>query len=310
MRIARIKPHHEATWHHCYSRAVGTCRDRPFDKADKAYFVRLMHRVSRLYCIRIAAYQIMDNHFHLLVKTPEQAPALAEVSHRYNQFFSDYPPTNPGSPTCLIWQERMGDISWFMRHLLQLYTMWYNRTRRVRRRGPLWAGRFKNTVLEDGEAVWQCYKYIEFNPIRAGKVRRTADYRFGSFGVWAHTGKHPFACDFAATLLPALRSRFGLDTESAVRCHLGRIFIKHEAIFPPKPPSRFELTVQDRVRYWTDGLIIGSLAYLKTIAGHIRESSFPERHIVPAEASLAGTTQSAMSHKAVYAYRKLRDIPA
>ena len=34
------------------------------------------------------------------------------------------------------------------------------RTRPCRRRGSLWASRFKNVVLESGLAVWDCWKYI------------------------------------------------------------------------------------------------------------------------------------------------------
>ena len=48
-------------------------------------------------------------------------------------------------------------------HFQHLCTAWYNRTRPERRRGPLWAGRFKNTVLESGLAVWACWAYVERN---------------------------------------------------------------------------------------------------------------------------------------------------
>jgi hypothetical protein len=34
-----------------------------------------------------------------------------------------------------------------MRHLQHLFTAWYNRTRPLRRRGSLWADRFKHTIL-------------------------------------------------------------------------------------------------------------------------------------------------------------------
>ena len=62
----------------------------------------------------------------------------------------------PGTEVCRIWQERLRDVSWFQRLVQQRFTTWYNRTRPARRRGPLWADRFKNTLLETGEALWRC----------------------------------------------------------------------------------------------------------------------------------------------------------
>jgi hypothetical protein len=53
----------------------------------------------------------------------------------------------------------------FIRELQQPFTRWFNRTRPVRRHGSLWGGRFKNTILENGLAVWDCWKYIEMNPV-------------------------------------------------------------------------------------------------------------------------------------------------
>ena len=52
-------------------------------------------------------------------------------------------------------------VSEFMRELEQPFTRWFNRTRPRRRKGHLWAERFKNTILENGLAVWDCWKYID-----------------------------------------------------------------------------------------------------------------------------------------------------
>ena len=70
MRHARLKPASQDTWHHCYNRAVGTREDRPLDDAEKEQFVRILHRVSTLYAVRVAAYQVMSNHYHLLLQAP------------------------------------------------------------------------------------------------------------------------------------------------------------------------------------------------------------------------------------------------
>ena len=109
-----------------------------------------------------------------------------------------------------------------MRHLQHLYSAWYNRSRPIRRRGPLWAGRFKNTVLEDGAALWACWTYIERNPVRAGMVEDAADYRFCSYGRWRQSGRHPFAAALEAHLIPSLpaRPQKTLEPTSQTAVHL------------------------------------------------------------------------------------------
>jgi REP element-mobilizing transposase RayT len=147
MRHARLKPEYRDTWHHCYNRTVGTSDDRPFGEAEKEQFVRILRRVARFYTVRIVAYQVMSNHFHILLQSPEEQPSEEETIRRFKAFHRGKRILMPGSKLCGEWQGRLRDVSWCMRHLQHLFTAWFNRSRPVRRRGPLWAGRFKNTVL-------------------------------------------------------------------------------------------------------------------------------------------------------------------
>ena len=134
MRHARLKPASQDTWHHCYNRAVGTREDRPLDDAEKEQFVRILHRVSTLYAVRVAAYQVMSNHYHLLLQAPAEPPSEAEAIERYTAFHQGRRTLRPGSRACRAWQARMRDVSWCMRHLQHLYSIWYNQSRPIRRR--------------------------------------------------------------------------------------------------------------------------------------------------------------------------------
>jgi REP element-mobilizing transposase RayT len=203
MRQLRLKPDYQDSWHHVYNRIAGLPNEFPFGKVEKAMFIRILMRLSRLYTIRILAFQVMSNHFHLLIQTPKDIPSPEETCKRYAEFHHHLRVLYPNSPRCAQWQERLRDISWFMRHLQHLFTIWYNRTRPAQRRVSIWAGRFKNTLLEDGIAVWRCWKYIELNPLRAGKVKDPADYRFCSLGQWVQKGAHPFPETLTACVLPA-----------------------------------------------------------------------------------------------------------
>jgi len=75
---------------------------------------------------------------------------------------------------------RMHDLSDFMKTLLQRFTRWFNRTHN--RTGTLWEDRFKSVIVESGTAARTMAAYIDLNPVRAGMVEDPADYRWSSYG--------------------------------------------------------------------------------------------------------------------------------
>ena len=287
MRQPRLKPDYQDTWHHAYNRIAGCPGDFPFGPIEKERFVRILHKLSRLYAVRVLAYQVMSNHFHLLLYAPADIPSPEETCRRYAEFHDGKRSLDPESKLCILWSRRIRDVSWFMGHLERLFTVWFNRTRSVRRRGALWAGRFKNTILENGLAVWDCWKYIEMNPVRAGMVKHPADYRFCSFGVWVQSGRHPFEKTLETLLLPVLRGLLGVESVAEVRRMLGQEFARHRAEEAHKAPAEVELEIQRagrpmrfstqahrRMRYWVDGLVIGSELFVREVMGRVRGSQY------------------------------------
>ena len=75
---------------------------------------------------------------------------------------------------------RMHDLSEFMKTLLQRFTRWHNT--RMKRRGNLWEETFKSVIVEDGLAARTMAAYIDLNPVRAGMVADPAEYRWSSYG--------------------------------------------------------------------------------------------------------------------------------
>lgn len=193
MRYARIKPDQIDTYMHVYNRTVGSTGEFPFKDAEKEEFVRRIQLVSQLYVIEPISYQVMGNHFHIILHIPAEPPSNKEAAQRYNSYYKGKrEPMEADDPRCAEIALDLRDVSKFMHALQQPYSTWFNRSRAARRRGHLWAGRFKNTILENGLAVWDCWKYIEMNPVRANMVANPADYRFCSFGHWSAKGTHPF----------------------------------------------------------------------------------------------------------------------
>ena len=309
MRQPRLRPNWQDTWHHAYNRIVGNSYDRPMDRQDKEKFIRILHRVAKLYTVRVVAYQFMSNHFHLLLLAPTDIPTEAETCKRYEAFHNGKRQITPGSLACKAWQTRLRDVSWFMRHLQHLYTAWYNRTRPVRRRGPLWAGRFKNTILQPGSALWACWTYIEYNPVRAGIVANAADYRFCSYGAWVQSGKHPFAENVKKYLLPALPEKMVRLSLGALNARMRKELAQQSAAETDSTAATaagelqyLSLTATRRVRYWTDGLVIGTALFVRDVMRHVRPVDAVDKHRL-------ARSDCTIPAERVCAWRRLRVIP-
>ncbi len=113
------------------------------DDRDRALFlVCLGETVARLDWI-CHAYCLMDNHYHLLIETPE------------------------------------GHVSRGMRQLNGVFTQRMNR--RHGRVGHLFQGRFKAILVERESYLLELCRYIVLNPIRAGMVTQLERYPWSSY---------------------------------------------------------------------------------------------------------------------------------
>jgi REP element-mobilizing transposase RayT len=279
MRHSRIKPS-EDTFMHVYNRSVGTTSDRPFGRREKEEFRRRLKRLCELYVIEVLSVQVMSNHFHLILHVPGQPPSNEEAAERHKRFYGLKRRMSVSSEKCTKLADKLRDISEFMRELQQPFSRWFNSTRPVRRRGSLWAGRFKSTILETGLAVWKCWLYVEMNPVRAYMVSNPADYRFCTFGEWSGRGRHPFERTLEKYVLPWLGNLLQVDSLQGVYDRMKCEFARLRAVEQRQTEQQIEATVavaaekekfvtrlDRRVRYWVDGLVIGSDLFVRKTAG-------------------------------------------
>ena len=173
------------------------------EDADREHFVKLLEQVHERYRVRLVAYCLMSNHWHGVVQTPE------------------------------------ANISEAMQWLHLCYASWFNARHRMV--GPLFAGRFGSTPIENG--AWACTVslYVHLNPICSstfgrGEARRSAErqgllapstevatrrvaalraYRWSSYRAYAGYQTSPPWLD-VATLLPG-RSGVSRERQSAYR---------------------------------------------------------------------------------------------
>lgn len=315
-RERRIKPADVGTYYHLMNRVAGEEGEYPFGDVEKATFVNLLKEAVNYFTVEILAYQVMGNHWHMVCYAPADVLSPAAVAVRYNRFHAGRKPVlTADDPYCGRVAEAMRDVGCFTGWIEQRFTSWFNRTRSRRRRGTLWADRFKSTILERDTALWECLCYVEMNAVRAGIVDDPAEYRFGSWGEWCGTGRHPFGENLLCRLnayegsraraaaLHDLHRRFRVDLarRKAARAATSTADIEEAMATAAQEPG-FVLRLDRRVRYWSDGLVIGGRRFVLEMAARCYGEDRASRHRLQRAAREDTGTD-------LWAYRRLRALP-
>src|SRR3970040_1017299 len=132
----------------------GDHRDKIFlDDEDRRTFLDLLGKEILQQHWICYAYCLMDNHYHLLIETPE--PNLVRG----------------------------------MRRLNGVYTQAFNR--RHGRVGHVFQGRYKGILVDKDSYALELCRYIVLNPVRAGMVRHPQDWRWSSYQATAGPSAAP-----------------------------------------------------------------------------------------------------------------------
>jgi REP element-mobilizing transposase RayT len=261
-----------------------------FKDGEKEVFRKMMWQVADFCGVEVLTYCVMSNHFHVLVRVPYlESVSDAELLRRFKVLYPK--PTKyqvasfadierllraGGDDAEEVRQNllaRMGDLSAFMKTLKQRFSIWYNRNH-DQRVGTLWADRFKSVLVEgQGNALQTMAAYIDLNPVRAGIVEDPKDYRFCGYGEAVSGMKAA-----QSGLIQIWSDHGAKEVGSALGAHRLLIFGKHASEAGVSEMSReCALKVLDqengqlpkavmlrcRVRYFTDGAILGSAEYVQ-----------------------------------------------
>jgi REP element-mobilizing transposase RayT len=123
------------------------------DDDDRTTFLALLTRVVQRYHWLCHAYGLTDNHYHLVLETPE------------------------------------GNLSQGMRQVNGLYTQWYNR--RQSHVGHVFQGRYKAILIERDSYLVTVCRYVVLHPVCAGMVQTAQEYGWSSYGATAGDGEGP-----------------------------------------------------------------------------------------------------------------------
>jgi putative transposase len=120
---------------------------------DREKFLEYLQSSVERYGAIIHVWCLMDNHYHLLLETPQ------------------------------------GNLSQIMQHVNGAYTNYFNTKRK--RSGHLFQGRYKAILVEADEYAVELSRYIHLNPVRIGAVADPVSYRWSSCADYADFRKPP-----------------------------------------------------------------------------------------------------------------------
>ena len=145
-----LRIEYPGAWYHVMNR--GRRGESIFRIAgDYDIFLGVLKETVELFHLKVAAYCLMTNHYHLLLHTPD------------------------------------GNISRCMRHINGVYTQRFNR--KYQEDGALFRGRYKSIVVDNDNYLLEVLRYIHRNPVRAGIVKTPDDYPWSSHNGYTSRAK-------------------------------------------------------------------------------------------------------------------------
>ena len=122
-------------------------------EADRGVFLGVLSEVVQAFNWAVHAYCLMDNHYDLLIETPDS------------------------------------NLSKGMRQLNGVYTQRFNR--RHGRVGHVFQGRYKAIIVQKDAYLLELARYVVLNPVRARMVHSPAEWPWSSYRATAGLGDAP-----------------------------------------------------------------------------------------------------------------------
>ena len=150
MRTARIRNDREWCYYHVVNRVSGTPAYLPFGVQEKEKLFTIFESLQQFYTVELISVVVMSNHYHAVCCTSPALPDAETVKANYRAYYGSKraEPDWDNAEVVRHYAERMRDISALMKDVQQRFTTWFNR--RWKRRGRLWADRYKNGNLGTG----------------------------------------------------------------------------------------------------------------------------------------------------------------
>ena len=306
MRQGRIKAPEEPAFavYHCINRIVD--RRFVLGEVEKQKFFDFTREYEFFCGVTCVTQSIMDNHFHLVVLVPK-APATPLTDEELltrieslsgtagdksaRQQLESFRGLGQHEAAEALRQKyfvRMWNVSQFMKTLQQRFTQFFNKTHE--RTGRLWESRFKSVLVEGaGEALLSVASYVDINSIRAHIVGDPMHYKWSGYGR-AMLGDKKAQEGLRLIMAGAMRiAPEQLTIEEAVRLYRIELFKRGaqtqgtdeqgnplsygftpervQEVINQKGEVPLSEYIQLRVRYFVDGLVLGSKEFVNAVYG-------------------------------------------
>ena len=140
-------------WYHVMNR--GADHQNIFlNNSHKETFQELLVKISEDFQIEIHGYCLMNNHYHLLLRTPS------------------------------------ANLGQAMKYLSGNYVLKFNRN--TKRDGPLFRSRYKSILVENGSYLMNVIRYIHKNPSEANITSDDKSYQWSSYQYYAKQKIKPY----------------------------------------------------------------------------------------------------------------------
>ncbi len=304
----------ESYTYHVMSRTCGG--EVFFDGVEKEALKRVMWRLAEFSGVKLITYCIMGNHFHALVEVPKreiwlerfagptgEARLLDHLRALYSKAYVDYLKSEIAELRKMGLEalvqtklegikKRFCDLSIYMKEVKERFSRWFNKRRE--RKGTLWMDRYKSVLVEGkGEPLHTMAAYIDLNPVRAGLVNDPKDYRWCGYaeatsGIrkaqrglskvtgtpvdgWEKGGADAYRCLLFSTGVEIKDAQNRNVVRQGVTADEARRVLREKGKL-----SVLEL-VRLRVRYFSDGLVLGSQEFVENVFTEHRDRFGPKR---------------------------------
>jgi putative transposase len=196
------------------------CHDRQFllkFARDRHGYRRRLREAVRATEVPLLTYNITSNHVHLLAYADDVDQIGQLIQLAAGEFARDY-------------------------------------NRRKGRSGAFWEGRYHATMVEGGEYLWECLKYVELNMVRCGVAGHPSQWEWSGYGELMGWRKRNRLLDLDKLLW--LVQAASLED---FRAHFNRAL--EEAIINDE---------LERQAKWTEGIAVGTQEFVKGIEERIR----------------------------------------
>jgi len=147
-----LRIEYENAWYHVMNRGANY-QNIFLTNEHKELFFKLIEETCNDYKIEIHSYCLMNNHYHLLVRTP------------------------------------FANLGRAMRHLNGVYTLKFNKIEK--RDGSLFRGRYKAIIIEKEDYLLQVSRYIHLNPLNAKICGELSNFSWSSYKAFSGLVKKP-----------------------------------------------------------------------------------------------------------------------